>query len=237
MAGWLDISFPRQMSNIERPTPNVEWYHPMPSIRSQFDLELEGAGLPFVGFCIALNLTMGQLTAALKIPLYLDSIGTVLVAVLCGPWSAIVAGTLSNTLAAALGNPTMLFFIPVMVVIGAFTGFIAQRGWFRRWYLVIPGGILQGVFAALASAPIAAYLFGGVMLAGTDFLVLFFRSVGNSLAQSVLYQGLSSDPVDKTVTYLIVFFLCRSLPFRLLQRFKGGNNVITSPASYRAHAG
>lgn len=207
----------------------------MSSIRQQFNLELEGAGLPFVGFCVALNLTMGQLTSALKIPLYLDSIGTVLVAVLCGPWSAIVAGSLSNTLAAALGNPTMLFFIPVMVVIGSFTGFIASKGWFRSWYLVIPGGILQGILAALASAPIAAYLFGGVMLAGTDLLVLYFRSVGNSLLQSVLYQGLSSDPVDKTVTYLLVFFLCRNLPIRLLQRFRGGNNVVTPALLRQTH--
>ena len=208
----------------------------MPSVRRQFDFELEGAGLPFVGFCIALNLTMGQLTAALKIPLYLDSIGTVLVAVLCGPWSAIVAGALSNTLAAAIGSPVMVFFIPVMVVIGAFSGFMAQKGWFRHWYLVVPAGIIQGVLAAFASAPIAAYLFGGVMLAGTDFLVLYFRSVGNTLLQSVLYQGLSSDPVDKTVTYLIVFFICRNLPFRLLQRFRGGNNVLTPSLLRRSHA-
>jgi energy-coupling factor transport system substrate-specific component len=205
------------------------------SIRRQFDRELEGAGLPFVAFCIALNLTSGQLAATIKIPLYLDSIGTVLAAVLCGPWSAILAGALSNLLAAALGNPTMMFFIPVVAVIGAFAGVLARNGWFRAWYLVIPGGILQGILAAIVSAPIAAYVFGGVMLAGTDVLVLYFRSVGNTLLESVLYQGFSSDPVDKTVTYLIVYYLCRNLPLRLLQRFNGGNNVLSPALLRRAH--
>jgi len=197
------------------------------SIRSQLAEELRGAGLPFVAFSIALNLTAGQLAAAIKLPIYLDSLGTVLTAVLCGPWSAILAGIASNVLAAAFGNPTMIFFIPVMVVIGGFTGFLARHGWFRHWYLVPLGGMLQGVLAACASAPIAAYLFSGVTLGGTDFLVLYFRSVGNSILQSVFYQGLSSDPADKIITYLLVFFLCRNLPLRLLQRFRGGNAVIT----------
>ena len=206
------------------------------TIRVQFNEELRGAGLPFVAFSIALNLTAGQLAAAIKLPIYLDSLGTVLTAVLCGPWSAIVAGVFSNVLASAFGSPTMMFFIPVMVVIGAFTGFIARHGWFRRWYLVPFAGIVQGVLAALVSAPIAAYLFSGVMLAGTDIVVLYFRSVGNTLLQSVLFQGLSSDPVDKTVTYVLVYLLCRRLPMRLLQRFHGGNNIVTPTQVRRRYA-
>lgn len=206
------------------------------SIRSQFHNELRGAGLPFVAFCIALNLAAGQIAAAIKLPIYLDSLGTVLTAVLCGPWSAILAGVFSNVLASALGNPTMMFFIPVMVVIGGFTGFIARQGWFRRWYLVPLAGVVQGILAAIVSAPIAAYVFGGVMLAGTDVLVLYFRSVGHSLVQSVFFQGLSSDPVDKTVTYLLVFLLCQRLPLRLVQRFHGGNNVVSPIQALRLHA-
>ena len=195
------------------------------SVRQRIADEMSGAALPFVAFCIALNLTAGQITAALKIPLYLDSIGTVLVAVLIGPWSAVICGSAANILAAAFGNPSMIFFIPVVVVIGAFTGFLARRGWFRTWYLVVLGGLIQGVLAAIVSAPISAYLFSGVMMAGTDFLVLYFRSVGNTILNSVLYQGLTSDPADKLVTYLIVFFLVKNLPQRLLGRLRGASNL------------
>jgi energy-coupling factor transport system substrate-specific component len=195
------------------------------SIRQRIAEEMTGAALPFLAFCIALNLTAGQITAALKIPLYLDSIGTILVAVLVGPWSAVICGSTANLLAAAFGNPTMIFFIPVVAVIGAFSGFLAKKGWFRKWYLVVIGGILQGVLAACISAPISAYVFGGVMMAGTDFLVLYFRSVGNTLLNSVFYQGLASDPADKLVSFLIVFFLTKNLPQRLLSRLRGAANV------------
>lgn len=195
-------------------------------ITQRLSSELSGAGLPFLGFAVALNLSMGQLTTALKIPFYMDMVGTVMVAVLCGPWSAVIAGSLSNILASAFGNASMIFFIPVVIVIALFSALLASRGWFRKAHLVVLGGVLQGLLAAVVSAPIAAYVFGGVMFAGTDFLVLYFRSVGNTLLESVFYQGLASDPVDKTVTYVIVYLLLKNLPVRLLARFRGAPNVL-----------
>ncbi|MBI3109947.1 MAG: ECF transporter S component [Ignavibacteriales bacterium] len=194
-------------------------------LSEQFTKETSGAAIPFIAFCIALNLTVGQVTSALKIPIYLDSIGTVLTAVLVGPLAAATAGALSNLLASAMGSPTMAFFVPVSLVIGLFSGTLARRGWFKQWYLVVLGGALQGVLAAVCSAPISAYLFSGVMMAGTDFLVLYFRSVGNTIMESVFYQGLASDPVDKIITYLIVFLLMRNLPRRLTGRFAGAANI------------
>lgn len=196
------------------------------SIRRQLIEETSGPALPFLAFCIALNLTVGQITSALKLPIYLDSIGTILTAVLIGPWSAMIAGVFSNLLASAMGSPTMVFFAPVMIVIGGFTGVLAKRGWFKKWYLVILGGLFQGILAGAMSAPISAYLFGGVMMAGTDFLVLYFRSTGNSLLDSVIYQGLISDPMDKIISYLVIFFLTRNLPRRLVAKFRGSSNIL-----------
>ncbi len=202
------------------------------SIREQLRIETSGPALPFLAFCIALNIVAGQVTAALKIPIYLDSIGTVMVAVLVGPFAGAMAGAFSNLLASAMGSPPMAFFAPVSIVIGLFTGFLAKRGWFKHWYLVAIGGILQGVLAAVCSAPISAYLFSGVMMAGTDFLVMYFRSVGNSILESVFYQGLASDPVDKLISYSMVFLLLRNLPQRLTSRFSGAANLPNrSPAT------
>ncbi len=195
------------------------------TLREKIRKELSGPGIPFIAFGIALNLTVGQIAIALKIPLYLDSIGTIIVAVLVGPYSGIITGSFANLMAAAFGNPTMMFFIPVVIVIGAFTGFIANVGWFKHWYLCALGGVLQGLLAAIVSAPISTYLFGGTMMAGTDALVYFFRSTGHNILTSVLYQGLTSDPIDKTISYLLVFFLLNNLPFRLVSKFKGAANI------------
>jgi energy-coupling factor transport system substrate-specific component len=194
-------------------------------MKNRFAHEFSTPMLPFIGFCVALNLTVGQIAAALKVPIYLDSIGTVLLAVLSGPASAIIAGSFANLLAAAFGNPPMLFFIPVIIIIGGMTGLLARWGWFRRWYSVIAGGLLVGLPSAAVSAVISAYIFGGVTMGGSDVIVLFFRSQGFSLYQSTLAQGFLMDPLDKLITYSVVYILVRNLPDRLLQRFPGAHNI------------
>ena len=170
---------------------------------------------------VAVNLGMGQVVALLKIPLYLDALGTVVVAALCGIIPAIITGIISNLLASAVFSPAMMFFIPVMIIIAVLAGIFAKKGFFLKWWKAALGGIVVGVFSAIVSAPISAYLFGGITLAGTDFLVLYFRATGQELMQAVLYQGLASDPVDKGITFLLAFAILSKMPRTLLMRFPG----------------
>ena len=72
-------------------------------------------------------------------------------------------------------------------------------------------------FAAVLSAPIAAYVFGGVTGAGTDAVVAAFRAFGLDALGANLAQGSVSEPIDKIVTYLVVWAIMLGLP----QRFKG----------------
>ena len=45
---------------------------------------------------VAANFVGGQMAAVLKLPLYLDAVGTIFVAVLCGIWVGAATGALSN---------------------------------------------------------------------------------------------------------------------------------------------
>ena len=47
---------------------------------------------------IAINIAIGQIVVLLKLPVFLDSIGTVLVGIICGPWAGALTGALSNTI-------------------------------------------------------------------------------------------------------------------------------------------
>jgi len=42
--------------------------------------------------------------------------------------------------------------------------------------------------------------------------------MGNTLLNSVFYQGLAADPVDKCCSYLLVFFVITKLPLSLRSR-------------------
>jgi energy-coupling factor transport system substrate-specific component len=342
---------------------------------------------------IAINVAVGSLTFALRLPIYLDSIGTVLVGVLAGPWAGALTGLLSNLIWSILpipggAGPNAAFFAPVAAVIGLMAGFWGSRGVFRlrtddarvggflalatgiaatliamvivqntiglsfsfedtdsqmtfvltslalvaigvvvgwlsgrtifrlegrpeaaRRYLIIAaalsagaflfaifrllfgptgyfsamdglddagasdgfpnltslaladplglfiglvvavgvatlvyrwaasgdnarlfpvwvGGLTTGIVAAAISAPIAAGVFGGVTGGGTDALVALFRTLGLNVFQSAFAQGLTSDPLDKTISYTIVYLILGALPITMRTMYSRGESTV-----------
>lgn len=171
-----------------------------------------------VSLGVGLNLVLGSLVAAFKLPLYLDSLGTVLVAALAGPGPGALTGGCGVALL-GLTNPIALAFLPVGMTVGMAAGWTARRGAFRRLSLAGVAGALTGCLTALLSAPIAAVMFGGVTGGGTDLVVALFRAGGLSTLQAALGQSLAVDPLDKTVTFGLVFVLLQALPHRTAAAF------------------
>jgi hypothetical protein len=247
---------------------------------------LNSTALALIPLAIAINIVIGQLVTGL--PIYLDSIGTVLVGALLGPWMGLLTGVLANVIWTLLGNPVPIWFAYVAGVIGLLAGFAGRAGWFQRpsprWLSALVGGIflfaltlfilmfvnrnpdpnafppfpnaaqliqdnviifvittliglaagyfvlknagyagiaglLTGIVAAIISAPMAAWYFGGVTGSGTDALVAAFRASGAGILDSTLAQGTVSDPFDKMTSYMLVWLIIQALPQRLLQRF------------------
>jgi uncharacterized membrane protein len=106
--------------------------------------------LVLIPIAIAINIAIGELVVRLKLPIYLDSIGTVLVGALAGPWAGALTGALSN-LIWGLFNPYAAAFFYVALVIGLLAGLAGRQGAFEkespRWLSVLIGAIF---FFALA---------------------------------------------------------------------------------------
>ena len=60
----------------------------------------------FCGVCVAMNIVLGIITAALGIPLYLDTLGTVLSAAILGPVPGMIVGSLSNIITGLMYSVT-----------------------------------------------------------------------------------------------------------------------------------
>jgi energy-coupling factor transport system substrate-specific component len=180
--------------------------------------------LALIPVAIAINIAIGQLVyGVLKIPfLYLDSIGTVLVGLLGGPFAGLITGALSNLIWGLLGNASYVPFFYVAAVIGLLAGIFARLGWARKIWMWGLGGLITGVVAAVLSAPTSAIVFGGVTGAGTDLLVAAFRASGANIMQATFGQGIVSDPFDKLITFLVVFLIVLALPKRTRARFPNG---------------
>jgi len=181
---------------------------------------LSSTALALIPIAIAINVALGQLVQSiLKLPIYLDSIGTVLVGVLLGPLAGAITGLLANIIWGLTLAPSALPFAAVAAVIGLIAGYAGQYGAAQSWWKMALFGVLTGIVAAAISAPIATYVFGGVTGAGTDVLVAMFQNLGASVLGASFAQGAVSDPLDKTITYLVVWAIISALPRRLLARF------------------
>jgi hypothetical protein len=126
--------------------------------------DLSTSTLVLMSVAIAINIAIGAITVLLRLPIYLDSIGTVLVGALAGPWAGALTGLLANLIWSILpvpggAGPVIAFFAPVAGVIGLMAGFWGSRGVFQ----MRSDDTRVGGFLALAA---------GIAAAGIGLLVV-----------------------------------------------------------------
>ena len=91
---------------------------------------------------------------------------------------------------------------------------------------VLVCGAITGVVAAIVSAPVVAYVFGGVTGSGSAFVVAFFLKTGEQLMNAVLLSGLAADPVDKVLQVLLAALLYRTTPGELITMLRRACRVV-----------
>ncbi|MEO8084111.1 MAG: ECF transporter S component [Ardenticatenales bacterium] len=211
---------------------------PLDEPRSAFNGLFDSKVLALIAVAIVLNFVGGEVVKLTRLPVYGDSIGTMLLGILGGPLVGAVGGAASN-LVLGLRDPNMPFFAPVSIVIGAAAGWFARWGFFpawqgdaarraRGWSIAGPvlAGLATGLLAAIVATPIATVVFGGVTGGPTDVLVAAFRTFGLDLWHSVLGQSVVSDPIDKLATALLAFAIVSALPRRTVAAFPLGPRLL-----------
>jgi energy-coupling factor transport system substrate-specific component len=181
-----------------------------------------------IALCAALNFAIGNVVYLVKLPIYLDSIGTILCALLIFPdrlaaiCCAFIAGLIGVILTGLMLNPFLPWFVFTVLAIVLVSSLLTARATdtFRARPLqpipffgkVIMYGIITGIASAIVSAPVVVYLFGGVTGSGSAFVVAFFLKAGQQLLNSALFAGLTTEPVDKTLQVLLAALLYRATP-------------------------
>lgn len=168
---------------------------------------------------IAINLVIGGLVNAMGLPLYLDSIGTILATVLAGPAVGILVGAIGQVLFGLINGYQWIPFGLIQIVIAVLAGVAASQAGFRSTGRSIAWGLLTGLVAGALSSIISYVLFKGVTATGTTAVVTLLRQIGLSLPVAVTVSSLALDLADKAVAFLVVGALVRSLPNRMIGRF------------------
>lgn len=168
---------------------------------------------------MAINLVVGTVVKELSLPVFLDTVGTVLVAVLAGWRAGALVGTVSQLLLGLLTGYQYLPFVVIQWLLALVASLATNRRGFASLWRTLAWGIAAGLLCGALSAVISYYLFGGITGGGVSWVVTGLRSLGASLPTAVAGGSIGTDVADKGVVVVLVGILLRALPKRVLGRF------------------
>jgi energy-coupling factor transport system substrate-specific component len=196
------------------------------SLKEQLKKDFSTLTLVLITVAIVLNIVLGQLVSMLKLPIFLDSIGTVLVALLAGPWAGGLTGLLTNLIWGLISDPVAAAFAPVAMIIGIVAGLCAKYGLFKKWWQAIISGVIITLALSIIAIPIRVYMFGGVTGSGADFITAYLLATGKDLFSAVIITVITDNLIDKVVTALLAWAIVKGLPKRFTSRFPRASAVI-----------
>lgn len=174
---------------------------------------------------VAVNFVGGQLASLLKLPMYLDTIGTIFSAMLCGPWVGAVTGGLTNVVT-GITNPVNFAFIPVNVAAGLVTGFFARKKMFSVWWKWLISMFVMAWVSIIISAPIVVLVYGGVTGGGTSIITAAAMAAGANIWAAFFGTEGIFQVADRIISFLISWAVIKVIPPRTLVKFGCGSNYI-----------
>ncbi len=166
---------------------------------------------------VGLNHYGGTLNAKFELPLFLDMIGTAVVAIALGPWYGALVGLTSSALGALAANPVSLAFSLVNIA-GALVWGYGVRSWRMRspWWRFVLLSMAVALVCSLVAVPINVLLFGGVAdgHAAVGFVSLLLQD-GEGLWRAVFSVNLVISVIDKVLSGLLAL-----AAVVLLERFR-----------------
>lgn len=175
--------------------------------------------ISIIALAIVLNVVGSEIALLLHLPIYLDSIGTLFIAAMLGPYYGMLPQLLSGVLLGILSDIYSLYYAPVGILLGFLTGIIwkkhnNQKGWLFKaaFFITLPTSLL--------SAGITAYLFGGITSSGSTILVQLLSKTPLGLTLSCFIVQFLTDYIDRIISLSLVLALFKKIPNSLWQKFK-----------------
>lgn len=204
----------------------------MSKFSEQLKKDFNTAALVMIPLAIGINIVGQFFTQSLRLPLWLNVIGSIIAGVVAGPWVGFVTGILTNVVAAfTIEGPTALAFAIVNGAHGLVAGLMASKGWYRTlWKSAVSGFVGELVQVPIAT-PIAVLMFGGITTGASSMFTAFFMATGKGIWESVILGGIFIDGADKVLSAIIAFLIIKALPKRTLFRFsRAPQNILGEEA-------
>ena len=170
--------------------------------------------ITLMGLGIGLNVIGAFIALTLRLPIYLDSIGTILIACLLGPRYAVLAGVCGSLVSGMTFDVYSLYFAPVQITTGYFAGLMYNKEFLKGKKTPL-GILIITIPTTIISAFITAYIFGGVTSSGSSYIVKILSAMQVPDVIGVFVTQLFTDYADEFVAVLLVGIATKALPREL----------------------
>ncbi|MDO4540430.1 MAG: HD domain-containing phosphohydrolase, partial [Syntrophomonadaceae bacterium] len=158
-----------------------------------------------------------------ELPLFLDSIGTVLSAVAGGYLPGIIVGFLSNVIN-GISDPITLYYGILSIIIAVAATIMAHLGWFKSVGKTILAALIFAVIGGGLGSVMTWMLYGFNFGSGISapFAILLYERTGLSMFAAQFTADMAIDVADKFITAFVTFGALRLLPPLWLDKMQSG---------------
>lgn len=176
--------------------------------------------LVLIPIAVGINLVGGTLSSTLKLPLFLDMIGTIVIACLSGPWVAALCGLLTNIFLSLVANPVYLPYALSSVLCGLVVGYMVKAGLFKKIWGVVLVWLACALVNTITASLVTVFVYGGATgVNGTSVLTAALVVAMKNIVISVVSSSMVENLVDKGITVLIAYIIVRRIPKRFLSQY------------------
>ena len=192
-----------------------------------FKTKFDAVTIVLIPACIGINYLGKLFASVLKLPLWLDSIGTCIGGCLGGPLIGAICGAANNLIYGfSAGDNITLVYALTSLGIGVAVGIMARLGFMKSFPKAILTACVAGLTAVAISTPLNVIFWGGTT--GNVWGDAVFAATQAANLPVVLGSFLDEvvvDVPDKIITVLIVFAILKGLPKKLTALYDVNDSV------------
>lgn len=194
--------------------------------KSMWSLKFTTASLVLIPAAVGINYIGKLFAGVLKLPLWLDSIGTVLASMLSGPIIGAICGAINNIIYGLTMDPVSFIYALTSIAIGITVGIMAYKGWIKNIGKAIVVGLVAALVAAIVSTPINIGFWGG-QTGNIWGDALYASLVANKWPVWIasFLDEIVVDIPDKVATVLVSYLIFKGLPKKLTVLYSNKNEI------------
>ncbi|MBQ6555714.1 MAG: HD domain-containing protein [Firmicutes bacterium] len=186
---------------------------------SEQDTKWNRQPLSAVLFCIIgalINIAGSSIAVRFKLPMFLDSIGTILTAAFGGYLPGIAVGYITNVIN-GISDVTNSYYAFINVLLAIAAAFFEKKGFFKKLGTTVIAILTFALIGGGVGSLLTYFIYGFSIGEGISapFAVYIYEHYINSVFYAQLSADFIIDIIDKIVTVIIALVIMRLIPKRL----------------------